>query len=80
MATLRETEAAQTKAEAVLRANPDVSAIGITRDDGATRDDGGFALRISLEREDADLGDLLKTVGDVPVKIRYAGRIKALRS
>jgi hypothetical protein len=74
MATLRETEAAQAKAEAALRGNPDISAVGITRDAD------GFALRISLEREDADLGDLLKDVGDVPVKIRHGGRITALRS
>lgn len=74
MATLHETEAAQARAVEVLRGHPDVSAIGITRDED------GYALRISLEREDADLSRLMEEVDEVPVNVRYSGKVRALRS
>ncbi|MGH9224009.1 MAG: hypothetical protein ACRD2W_09575 [Acidimicrobiales bacterium] len=72
MASYKQSQAAQERAEVLFSREPSIAGIGITRVDGS------FGLRINVEGE-ADL-DLPDEIAGVPVVVRHVGRVEALRN
>lgn len=71
MATFAQSEQARLRAEELYGLDPDVNGIGVTRVDG------GFGVRINVERA---LPRLPTLIDGVPVVTRIVGRIEAWAS
>ena len=68
-ATLEDARAAKAKAASLLAENPLVNGIGITRCDG------GYGIKVNLEKPSRAVRSLLREVDPVPVRVEVVGAI-----